>query len=152
MQCPYCSSNDTKVIDSRETGSSIRRRRECLNCGNRFTTYERVEDIPFMVIKKDGRREHFNREKIKTGIMKACEKRPISMEKIEQLVDKVEVDLRRMGKMEIESKVIGRLVVRELKKLDKIAYIRFASVYREFNDLESFENELKKLKKAKKSN
>jgi len=105
-----------------------------------------------MVIKKDGRREHFNREKIKTGIMKACEKRPISMEKIEQLVDKVEVDLRRMGKMEIESKVIGRLVVRELKKLDKIAYIRFASVYREFNDLESFENELKKLKKAKKSN
>jgi len=105
-----------------------------------------------MVIKKDGRREHFNREKIKTGVMKACEKRPISMEKIEQLVDKVEVDLRRMGKMEIESKVIGRLVVRELKKLDKIAYIRFASVYREFNDIESFENELKKLKKAKKSN
>jgi len=105
-----------------------------------------------MVIKKDGRREHFNREKIKTGGMKACEKRPISMEKIEQLVDKVEVDLRRMGKMEIESKVIGRLVVRELKKLDKIAYIRFASVYREFNDIESFENELKKLKKAKKSN
>jgi len=105
-----------------------------------------------MVIKKDGRREHFNREKIKTGVMKACEKRPISMEKIEQLVDKVEVELRRMGKMEIESKVIGRLVVRELKKLDKIAYIRFASVYREFNDIESFENELKKLKKAKKSN
>ncbi|OYT56181.1 MAG: transcriptional regulator NrdR [Candidatus Aenigmarchaeota archaeon ex4484_14] len=147
MQCPYCSSNDTKVIDSRETDGSTRRRRECLKCGNRFTTYERVEDIQFMVIKKDGRREQFNREKIKTGITKACEKRPISMEKIEQVVDKIEADLRRMGKTEIKSRVIGKMVVRELKHLDKVAYIRFASVYQEFDDLESFENELRKLKK-----
>ncbi len=100
-----------------------------------------------MVIKKDGRREQFNREKIKTGITKACEKRPISMEKIEQVVDKIEADLRRMGKTEIKSRVIGKMVVRELKHLDKVAYIRFASVYQEFDDLESFENELRKLKK-----
>jgi transcriptional repressor NrdR len=149
MKCPYCSF-DTKVVDKRESEeNATRRRRECLKCKKRFTTYERVELSPLIVIKKDGRRERFSREKVKLGLLKACEKRPVPESDIEKVVNEIESKLKNMDKTEIESKVIGGLVMEKLKKLDKVAYIRFASVYREFTDLSSFEEELKKLAKSR---
>lgn len=151
MKCPYCKSSETKVVDKRDAEDSvvIRRRRECLKCGKRFTTYERVELADIRVIKKDGRRELFDRNKLLRGILKACEKRPISDDSIRNLADEIEAKLRRKEKTEIESKVIGELVTEKLKNLDKVAYIRFASVYRQFKDIGSFEQELKKLNKRR---
>jgi len=146
MRCPYCSSVDLKVVDKRDSEEkSIWRRRECLKCGKRFTTYERVESVELIVIKKDGQRTRFDRNKLKTGILKACEKRPVTNEAIEKMVDEIEAELRGEEGIEIPSKKIGELVMRKLKKIDKVAYIRFASVYREFEDIESFQEELKKL-------
>ena len=149
MKCPYCNYEETQVIDTRETENLevTRRRRECLKCNKRFTTYERVEEADIIVVKKDGRRERFERKKLMDGILKACEKRNISLEKIEKLVDDVESDLRKRDSVEVESKVIGEIAMKKLKTLDKVAYIRFASVYREFEDLERFEEELEKLQK-----
>ncbi|MBS3133328.1 transcriptional regulator NrdR [Candidatus Woesearchaeota archaeon] len=149
MKCAYCESRGTKVLDKREPhdASVTRRRRECLRCKKRFTTYERAEEFELAVVKKDGRREQFNREKLKTGIMKACEKRPISVEQVDAVVDEIESELRRLDSQEVKSKYIGELVMKKLRKLDKIAYIRFAAVYREMEDLEDFEKEIKKLVK-----
>ncbi|MBW2992710.1 transcriptional regulator NrdR [Candidatus Woesearchaeota archaeon] len=149
MKCPYCSGNDTKVLDKRETEEDLvtRRRRECLKCQKRFTTYERVELADIMIIKKDKNRETFDRDKLKAGIIKACEKRPISAEQINTVVDKIEAKIRNMDSTEIETTKIGDLVIKELKKLDKVAYIRFASVYREFEDIGEFAKEVKNLKK-----
>lgn len=152
MKCPFCSNTETKVLDKRETEDLevTRRRRECLKCKKRFTTYERIENIDLFVVKKDDRRENFSREKLKNGILKACEKRPISMDDIEQTLNSIEAELKAKNKKEIRSKEIGELLMRKLKKLDKVAYIRFASVYREFHDLSSFKEELSKLEKKKK--
>ena len=149
MKCPYCNYEETQVIDTRETENleATRRRRECLKCNKRFTTYERVEEADIIVVKKDGRRERFERKKLMDGILKACEKRDISLDKIEKLVDDVESDLRKRDSVEVESKIIGELAMKKLKTMDKVAYIRFASVYREFGDIESFEQELEKLQK-----
>ncbi len=149
MKCPYCNNEETKVVDKRETESLsvTRRRRECLKCGKRFTTYEKVEELEIVIVKKDGRRERFDRHKLLTGLVKACEKRPVSMEKIEKVVEEIEADLRERGESEVPSKKIGEIVMRKLKSLDKVAYIRFASVYREFEDIERFEEELDKLQK-----
>jgi transcriptional repressor NrdR len=150
MKCPYCSSLETKVVDKRDANEkTIRRRRECLKCGKRFTTYERIESFDLIIIKKNGNRERFDRQKLKIGILKACEKRPISNETIERIVDEIETDLRNKDDVEIPSRVVGELVMKKLKRLDKVAYIRFASVYREFADLESFERELKRLNRAR---
>lgn len=149
MRCPYCNSEDTKVIDKRPSDEkTFRRRRECEKCQKRFTTYERIEIIPLTVIKRDGRREAFDRNKIRIGIMKACEKRPISQDKIEKIVDEIESELRNMDTTEIKTKVIGDMVMERLKELDEVAYIRFASVYKKFKDIESFERELRELKKG----
>lgn len=147
MKCPFCGNAEDKVIDSRAggEGSSIRRRRECLKCGRRFTTYERMEEIPLMVIKKDGRREPFDRKKVLSGILKACEKRPISMEKLEETVDIIERTLQKDFEKEVGSHEIGELVMRFLHDLDDIAYVRFASVYRQFKDINQFMKELKDL-------
>ncbi len=147
MKCPYCGHPDTRVIDKRETCEMdvTRRRRECLKCGKRFTTYERVETVALTVVKKDGSRESFDRDKLIAGILKACEKRPIPRDEIERMVDDIEAKLRMQKTTEIRSKDIGKFVMRELKKLDQVAYIRFASVYKEFGDIESFHRELKKL-------
>jgi transcriptional repressor NrdR len=147
MKCPFCSHNEDKVIDSRETseGAAIRRRRECLNCGRRFTTYEYVEKTPLMVIKKDGRREPFNREKILSGLLKACQKRPISMDKLEKLVGEVEQEIQKKFDQEVESKYIGELVIEKLSRLDDVAYVRFASVYRQFKDINQFMRELREI-------
>jgi transcriptional repressor NrdR len=137
---------ELKVLDKRESDEkSIRRRRECLKCKKRFTTYERIESADLIVVKKDGGRERFDRNKLKSGILKACEKRPITNDMIEKVVDEIESELRNDEGVEIPSKKIGHLVMKKLKRIDKVAYIRFASVYREFADLESFQNELKKL-------
>lgn len=150
MECPYCHNVETKVTDSRETGAmSIRRRRECLKCNKRFTTYEYVEMTPIYVVKKDKRREKFERNKIKNGIMKALEKRPVSTEKIDEIVSKIEDKIRRSGKEEIRSKAIGEYIMEELKDVDHVAYIRFASVYRSFKDVTSFEKEIQNLTTAK---
>ena len=150
MKCPFCLYSETKVTDKRDMPdiNLIRRRRECLKCGKRFTTYERIELVGLTVIKKDGRRESFNRDKLLAGVLKACEKRPIPRENIEKLVDEVMAELRNYDEREILSRAVGKLVMEKLKYLDKIAYIRFASVYREFTDLRSFEEELKKLRKT----
>ncbi|OGY22916.1 MAG: transcriptional regulator NrdR [Candidatus Woykebacteria bacterium RBG_13_40_15] len=147
MKCPYCAHNENQVLDSRDSEdlSSVRRRRECLKCNKRFTTYERVDTVDLAVIKKDGRREQFNRDKLLMGLKKACEKRPISMETIEETVSEIEQDLRKRETTEISSRVIGEMVMRRLRVLDKVAYIRFASVYRQFEDLESFEKEVHNL-------
>lgn len=147
MKCPYCSSPETKVIDKRDSdaGSIIRRRRECLSCAKRFTTYERAEVLDLFVIKKDQRREAFDRQKLKRNLMKACEKRPIGQETIDHLIGDIEQQLISMRKSEIESRVIGELVMDALKDLDKVAYIRFASVYRDFKDVADFEAELRQL-------
>ena len=147
MKCPYCGFAQDKVIDTREIndGLQIRRRRECLNCGKRFTTYEEIEMKPLIVIKKDGRREKFNREKIFTGIQKACEKRPISTEEIEKIIMEIEQELRQKFDREVPSKEIGKIIIKRLKKIDKVAYIRFASVYREFQDISEFKKEIEKI-------
>ena len=147
MRCPYCGNLEDKVVDSRlsSEGNSIRRRRECLKCERRFTAYERIEQVPLMVVKKDGRREPFERKKILAGLIKACEKRPISMEKLEQLVDKIEFTLQKNYEKEVKSKEIGELVINMLQELDDIAYVRFASVYRQFKDVSQFMKELKDL-------
>lgn len=148
MRCPYCGFSETRVLDSRESEESdvTRRRRECEKCSKRFTTYERVEMIDLRVIKKNGNIEAFDRNKVLKGALKACEKRPIKIEKIEKLVDDIESELRKKETTEIPSKAIGELVMEKLKELDKVAYIRFASVYREFKDIKSFEKELVKIK------
>lgn len=146
MKCPYCMNIDDKVIDSRMSGEglSVRRRRECLKCGKRFTTYEYVEKAPMMIIKRDGTRKRFDREKIKDGIMKACEKRPISMEKIEQIVEEIERGIQKKADQEVKSTVIGNMVMDKLYDLDEVAYVRFASVYRRFKDISHFKKELEK--------
>jgi len=137
MRCPFCKTGESRVVDSRslDNGSTIRRRRECFSCGRRFTTYERLEEIPLWVIKKDGRRELFSRDKILTGIMKACEKRPTALETLSDMVDEIERELREQPETEVSSKVIGQMVMDRLLQLDKVAYVRFASVYREFKDV-----------------
>ncbi|OGY23095.1 MAG: transcriptional regulator NrdR [Candidatus Woykebacteria bacterium RBG_13_40_7b] len=148
MKCPFCLHSDTAVVDSRESEdlSSIRRRRECEKCGKRFTTYERVETTPLIVVKKDGRRESYDRNKLLGGILKACEKRPISLDLAEGIVNDIERKLCVMADSEIASREIGQLVMERLKKLDKIAYVRFASVYRQFQDVEDFEKVARLLK------
>lgn len=153
MKCPACSNMENKVIDSRmnKEGDIIRRRRECLSCSDRFTTYERLErSLPF-VVKKDGRREEFNREKILDGVKKACQKRPVSVEKVEALVDRVEQHFQDLGEKEISAVAIGEKVVKELYNLDDVAYVRFASVYRSFKDVNEFMVELKEVLKDKQS-
>jgi transcriptional repressor NrdR len=146
MRCPYCGSKNDSVIDSRTAanGASVRRRRQCLKCRRRFTTYEHVERVPLMVIKKDSRREPFDREKLMKGILVACEKRPVSVRRIERLVDDIERRLERQYDREVASKDIGELVMKALHEIDEIAYVRFASVYRQFRDAGQFMNELKK--------
>jgi len=147
MKCPFCGNPDTKVIDSRPTeeGRAIRRRRECESCSKRFTTYEKLEEISLMVVKKDGRREPFDRDKMMRGIIKACEKRPVPMAKIESIVSEIERGLNNMMEKEMESSVIGDYVMEHLEKIDDVAYVRFASVYRYFTDAESFSKEIEKL-------
>ena len=147
MRCPFCDYQDTEVVETRDSEdlATIRRRRECAKCSKRFTTYERVEGVPMIVIKKDGRKEQFDRDKVKHGILKSCQKTIVGIEEIEKIVDDVERELRSLDSVEIESKKIGQLVAQKLKKIDKIAYIRFASVFRRFVDLEDFEKELQKL-------
>lgn len=152
MRCPFCENEDTKVIDSRHTedGHAIRRRRECDACGKRFTTYEKVEQMMLMVIKKDGRREAFDRDKIMSGVIKACEKRPVSMAEIENIVDEIERGLNNMMEKEVESSFIGELIMERLRKLDEVAYVRFASVYRQFKDVSTFVAEIEQLLTIKK--
>lgn len=152
MRCPFCEFHDSKVIDSRgaEEGNSIRRRRECLQCARRFTTYEMIEDLPLRIIKKDGRRAAFDRTKILNGLLKACEKRPVSLKTLEEITDKVEKELRNSMDREIPSRQIGELLMKHLRDLDHIAYVRFASVYREFTDIDNFMQELELLKCSKK--
>ena len=146
MQCPYCNYKESKVIDSRHTDiESIRRRRECESCKKRFTTYEKIELIPIMVVKKDNSRESFDRNKIKNGILKSSEKRPVSMEQIEDIIMYIENDINRKGISEIQSDTIGEMVMDKLKDVDEVAYVRFASVYRQFKDINTFVNELKNI-------
>lgn len=147
MKCPFCNFPDSKVVDSRPTdeGSSIRRRRECLKCLKRFTTYETVEHLPVMLVKRDGTREPYNRQKLLAGVMKACEKRPVPQARLEQLVDDVEQKLFGALESEVSSKAIGELVMEELKGIDEVAYVRFASVYRQFKDINTFMEELSSL-------
>jgi len=151
MKCPYCTKIDNKVIDSRlsKDGRMIRRRRECLGCGRRFTTYEKLEELLPMVVKKDGRREPFNRDKIVSGIRKACQKLPVSMTKIEDFVDSLELYFQELGKKEIDSSQIGERVISKLKEWDEVAYVRFASVYRQFKDINEFMKELEEILKSK---
>jgi transcriptional repressor NrdR len=147
MKCPFCENIEDKVLESRETddGKAVRRRRECGSCRGRFTSYERVEEKPVMVIKRDGRREQFNREKVLSGILRACEKRPVSLESIDNLVDEIEKEIHREAGREVMSSKIGELVMEKLHDMDKIAYIRFASVYRKFEDLSEFIKEVKEI-------
>jgi transcriptional repressor NrdR len=147
MKCPFCGFENDKVVDSRESkeGESIRRRRECLKCEKRFTTYERIDEIPYMVVKKDGRREKFERQKILNGVLRACEKRPISMGKMEQIVNEVEQYVVDSPERERTTSDIGELIMDRLKQIDKVAYIRFASVYRDFKDVDEFRSELERL-------
>lgn len=149
MMCPYCSYPDSRVLDSRPTleGNSIRRRRECGGCGKRFTTYEKVDELPLVVVKKDGRREAFNRQKLLAGLVKACQKRPVSSGQLETVVGLIERELRNNIETEVTSQYIGEMVMEHLRGLDEVAYVRFASVYREFRDAESFMEELKNLRK-----
>ena len=146
MKCPFCSGEQSKVTDKREAPSGIRRRRECLKCNKRYTTYEKIDKSDIYVVKKDGSRERFNIEKLQRGIHRAFEKRPISKEKIDNLIESLEEKIRKKGKREIKSSKIGELIIKQIKKLDNVAYIRFASVYRNFQDLEDFKNQLKELK------
>lgn len=149
MRCPYCNKLESRVVDSRssEDGSCIRRRRECMACKRRFTTYERIEERPFLVVKKDGTREQFNRKKLLDGITRACEKRPISMEQIENMVANIERELRDSFEREVNSQNIGEIVMDRLQKLDEVAYVRFASVYRQFKDLNGFIKTIEQMKK-----
>jgi len=151
MKCPYCGHLGDKVVDSRESkeGEVIRRRRECLACGRRFTSYERIDEIPYMVVKKDGSRERFERQKLIAGLLKACEKRPVSVSALEAIADRVEATLQERPEKEIATAEIGSFVMQELKRLDKVAYVRFASVYRHFRDIGEFMTELKELLNAK---
>lgn len=147
MRCPFCKDPENKVIDSRESheGSVIRRRRECLSCKRRFTTYERVEELTPLIVKKDGRREAFDRDKLIAGLMKACEKRPVSVDELESLVSQVEKQLQDSGEKEVPASVVGEAVMKGLQGLDEVAYVRFASVYRSFKDVGEFLNELREL-------
>src|SRR5215472_12945705 len=151
MKCPFCGFENDKVVDSRESkeGESIRRRRECLKCGKRFTTYERIDEIPYMVVKKDGRRERFDRQKVLNGLMRACEKRPVSIVKLEQVVNDAESYVMDSPERERTTSEIGELIMDRLKKLDKVAYVRFASVYLDFKDVKEFMTELKDLVETK---
>ena len=151
MRCPYCSHIEDKVVDSRESkdGSSIRRRRECLGCGRRFTSYERIDEIPFMVVKKDGRRETFDRGKILSGLFRASEKRPISVNQLEAIADEAEKNVQDSLDRELSTSEVGKLIMRRLKTLDKVAYVRFASVYLEFEDVSAFMTELKDLVRSR---
>ena len=153
MNCPFCGHLNDKVIDSRESkeGDAIRRRRQCLACDRRFTTYERIDEVPYMVIKKDGRREKFDRQKVLAGLLKACEKRPVSMGRLSELVDRVEAKVTDSADREISTIDIGEFLMENLRELDKIAYVRFASVYRDFQDEQAFFNELKNLMRMKTS-
>ncbi len=146
MKCPFCSHLEDKVVDSRSSknGDAIRRRRECLNCAKRYTTYEQIEDIQPVVVKKDGRRENFDRNKILSGLRRACEKRPIPLERLESMVDDIQRELELRNEKEFQSKEIGELVMQKLYALDEVAYVRFASVYRQFKDVQAFSQELKK--------
>lgn len=147
MKCPYCGSKDTEVVETRDSEDleTIRRRRACVACGKRFTTYERVENINLIVIKRDGKREQFNRDKLRSGILKACEKTTVPISEIEKIVTETERELLSADSIEVESKKIGQMVANRLKKLDKVAYIRFSSVFRRFVDVEEFEKEVKRL-------
>jgi len=151
MRCPFCGNVEDKVVDSREAkiGDTIRRRRQCEKCHRRFTTYERIDEIPYMVVKKDGRREKFDRQKLLTGLLKACEKRPVSMSKLEEIVDEAEANVAESQERERPTGELGTLVMNRLKRLDKVAYVRFASVYMDFKDVREFMDELKDLLKAK---
>ena len=151
MKCPFCAHLGDKVVDSRESkeGEVIRRRRECLECGRRFTSYERIDEIPYMVVKKDGSRERFERQKLIAGLLKACEKRPVSVSALERIADRVEGTLQEKAEKEMTTDEIGAFVMQELKGLDKVAYVRFASVYRHFRDIGEFMTELKDLLNAK---
>ena len=148
MKCPFCGHLGDKVVDSRESkeGEVIRRRRECLDCSRRFTSYERIDEIPYMVIKKDGTRERFERQKLIAGLLKACEKRPVSVAALEGVADKIEATLQERPEKEMATDEVGRLVMDELKRLDKVAYVRFASVYRRFEDVDAFVKELHRLR------
>ncbi len=147
MKCPFCSYEESKVIDSRPTdeGQRIRRRRECLQCAKRFTTYEIIESLPIIVIKKDKSRESFNRDKLMTGLLRACEKRPVSIDQLDNMIDEIEVIIQNSLDREVSSEKIGELVMDKLKNIDEVAYVRFASVYRQFKDINTFMNELNKL-------
>jgi len=147
VRCPFCGYSDSKVVDSRpaDDSNSIRRRRECLECGKRFTTYEKIEEVPLMVVKKSGEREVFNSDKILVGMIKACEKRPIAMDKLEAVVRDIEKELLNTMEREVTTKYIGELVMERLRKIDPVAYVRFASVYREFKDIDTFMEELQAL-------
>ena len=147
MKCPYCGFLKDRVVDSRETrnGDSIRRRRQCLNCSRRFTSYERIDEIPYMVVKKDGGREKFDRTKVLNGLLKACEKRPVSLTQLEKIVDLVEQQVQESPDHELATAAIGRILLSELKRLDKVAYLRFASVYLEFEDVQEFMTEINEL-------
>ncbi len=151
MRCPYCDHSESKVIDSRESksGLTIRRRRECLSCKKRFTTYEKIQEIPYMVIKKDGKRQSYDDQKLLKGLLKACEKRPIPVSELEDIVDEVSNLLQQKPGKEIEGKEIGKYIMKRLHDLDKVAYVRFASVYREFKDVAEFKQELEKILKEK---
>ena len=151
MRCPYCDNPQSKVIDSRESknGLCVRRRRECLSCERRFTTYEKIEEIAYMVVKKDGRRQPFDSQKLLRGLLKACEKRPVPLAKLEEIVEEVETKLQDRNDKELNASKIGQLVMRRLKALDKVAYVRFASVYREFKDVAEFKQELESLLKER---
>jgi transcriptional repressor NrdR len=148
LKCPYCGNESTKVIDSRPTDeSAIRRRRQCESCGKRFTTYEKIETTPLIVIKKDNNREPYDREKLVSGIVRSCHKRPVSLSSINSMVDEIETQLYNMGEKEIPTTTIGMIVMDKLKELDQVAYVRFASVYKEFKDVNTFMDELKKILK-----
>jgi len=154
MLCPFCQHRKDRVIESRESrgGYVIRRRRECLSCLRRYTTYERSEEIPHMVVKKDGRRERFNRSKILAGVLRACEKRPVPRKELDQIVERVERRLQSSQEGEVKTEVVGKLVMEQLKEIDKIAYVRFASVYREFRDVREFQDEVERLHKRQARN
>ena len=151
MNCPFCGFKEDKVIDSRESkeGEAIRRRRQCLHCERRFTTYERIDEVPYMVVKKDGRREKFDRQKVLAGLLKACEKRPVSMGKLSEIVERVEARVADSPDREISTIDIGEMLMESMRQLDKIAYVRFASVYRDFQDEQAFFDELKSLMRSK---
>ena len=150
MKCPFCGHLHDKVVDSRESkeGDAIRRRRQCLGCKRRFTSYERIDEIPYMVVKKDGRRERYDRQKVLAGLLKACEKRPVSMVQLETIADKSEVMVQESSEREVSTRSIGEMIMNELKTLDKVAYVRFASVYLDFKDVQEFMSELKDLLKS----